>query len=139
MRKLALDYGEKRIGVALSDPTGMIASPFGVILHKSFTMDVEAILGLISENEVDVVIIGIALDEEGGETPSSRHSRKLGNVLVESCHAAVHYVDESFSTNEAKEAAMLMGKSKKARQGHQDQIAAAIILQRYLDEENCHD
>jgi putative holliday junction resolvase len=138
MRILALDYGEKRIGVAMSDPTGTIASPFGVLVHKSFTADAETISKLIHENEVKMLVIGVALDGEGEETQSSRRSRKLGNVLKEICQVVVHYVDESYSTNEAREASIAMGKNKRARKGHQDQIAAAIILQRYLDTGNCY-
>jgi putative Holliday junction resolvase len=133
MRILAVDHGEKRIGLSLSDPFGMIATPFGVINHKSYQEDLRAICKVISDNEVNLVVVGLALDDEGNETSSSRRARKFGEGLLNQYQIVVEYFDESGTTKEAKQAAIIVGVRKKRRTGHMDSIAATLILQRYLD------
>jgi putative Holliday junction resolvase len=133
MRILAIDPGEKRIGLALSDPERIIASSFGVVIHKAFEEDILSIKKIIIQNEVSLVVIGQAFDEDGNATPSSRRAVKLGEGLKARFQIEIVYYDEGGTTQEAKEAAFLMGLNRKNRRGHLDNLAATILLQRYLD------
>ena len=133
MRILAIDPGEKRIGLAISDPTRTIASRLSVIVHESFAMDLQRIHDLVSKNDVGLVVVGQALDDEGESTASSRRATKFGQGLVDKYQIAVVYYDEAGTTNEAKQTAFDLGVKRKKRQGHLDDLAATILLQRYLD------
>jgi len=133
MRILAIDHGEKRMGLSLSDPTGVIATPFGVINHISFQEDLCAVYKVITENEVKLVVVGLALDDEGNETSSSRRARKFGEGLMAQYQVDIEYFDETDTTKEAKQAAIIVGVRKKKRIGHLDSIAATVLLQRYLE------
>lgn len=133
MRILAVDHGEKRIGLSLSDPLGMIATPFRVINHKSYQEDLRAICKVISDNEVNLVVVGLALDDDGNDTASSRRARKFGEGLLNQYHILVEFFDESGTTKEAKQTAIIAGVRKKKRTGHMDSIAATVLLQRFLE------
>lgn len=133
MRVLAIDPGEKRIGIAISDPTGTIASPVMVIKHNSRQVDAAAIVKLALENEVGTIIVGQSLDEEGLPTPEGRRSGRLAEAIQSQTSLPVILWDESGSTQEARAARIAMGVSRRKRRGHQDDLAAAIILQSYLD------
>lgn len=134
MRVIGVDPGEKRIGVAISDVTGMIANPYGIIHHTSLKGDAEAILQVVSDASAEVIVIGQSLDEDGYATPSGRRAIRLAEEIRDLSSISVVLIDEYGTTNEAKDAAILMGLSKKNRKGHRDAIAAVIILQRYLDQ-----
>lgn len=133
MRILAIDPGEKRIGLAVSDPGGVIASPLGVILHSSLLEDLSKIEAVISEKQIDAVVIGESPGLDGEDNSSTRRARKLGEHIHARIGIRVEYVDESGTTNEAINTAFFLGKPKKKRSGHQDSIAATLILQRYLE------
>lgn len=133
MRILAVDPGEKRLGVAISDPTGVIANPLTVILHVARAVDAAAIAALAAEHGAGRIIIGAALDEEGRPTPQSRRAEKLATALRLQSEAPVELWDESGSTQEARRARLAMGASRRKRSGHLDDIAATYILQTYLD------
>jgi len=133
MRILAIDPGDKRIGLAITDPTCMIAIPLKVLLHLSREQDAQAIKALVTESQVDLIIIGVALDEDGGETPASRKARRLGDALTGIMDIRIIYEDEAGSTQEAGQAALAAGFRRQDRRGHLDQMAAAILLQRYLE------
>lgn len=133
MRVLAIDPGEKRIGIAISDPTGTIASPVMVIKHNSRQVDAAAIVKLALENEVGTIIVGQSLDEEGLPTHEGRRSGRLAEAIQSQTSLPVILWDESGSTQEARAARIAMGVSRRKRRGHQDDLAAAIILQSYLD------
>ena len=135
MRILAIDPGEKRIGIALSDPTGTIASPLIIIQHKSFDENILTIHQLINQYQVQRVVVGVALDPEGEETSSSRRARKLGEGLKNRFSLDVRYLDEYGTTNEAITSAFSAGKRRKDRREHLDSVAAAILLQRYIEME----
>jgi putative Holliday junction resolvase len=133
MRILAIDPGDKRIGLAITDPTGTIATPLQVLLHVSREQDAQTIKELATRNQVVLVVIGVALDEDGGDTPSSRKARRLGDTLASILDVKIIYEDEAGSTREARETALTAGFRQRERKGHLDQMAAAILLQRYLD------
>jgi putative holliday junction resolvase len=133
MRILAIDHGEKRIGIAISDPTGTIASPVMVIEHISRLMDAAQVSTLAQENDVDLIVIGQSFDEEGKPNLAGRRAAKFAAVLQEQTSIPVELWDESFSTQDARAARIELGVSRKKRSGHQDSLAAVVILQAYLE------
>jgi putative holliday junction resolvase len=133
VRVMAVDHGEKRIGLALSDPTGTIASPLKVIEHVSRLMDAAQVSTLAQENDVDLIVIGQSFDEEGKPNLAGRRAAKFAAALREQTSIPVELSDESFSTQDARTARIELGVSRKKRSGHQDSLAAAVILQSYLE------
>jgi len=135
-RILAIDPGEKRIGVAISDPTMTIASPLTVIKHVSMAIDAAQIAQLGVENHVITIVVGQALGADGEETPASRHAKKLADSINTQVQIPVNLWDESGSTQTARQAKIDLGLSRGRRSGHMDELAAVVILQSYLDERN---
>ena len=133
MRILAIDHGEKRIGLALSDPTATIASPFKVIEHISRTLDAAQVANLASENEVGLIVIGQSFDEEGKPNLAGRRAAKFAEALKTQTQILVLLWDESFSTQDARATRIQMGASRKKRAGHLDELAAVMILRSYLE------
>lgn len=136
MRILAVDPGEKRIGIAISDPTGTIANPLTVLRHKSRPEDAAAICQLAEEHEVGQIVVGQALNIEGEPTLQSRWAERLAKAIQEQISLPVVLWDESGSTQAAQAARRAMGVRRKKRRGHLDEIAATVILQSYLDAQN---
>ena len=132
-RILAVDPGEKRIGVAVSDPTQTIARPLVVIKHVSRSANAQAISRLAAEQEVVRVIVGHPLDSEGLPGPQARLSERLAEAVRSFTDIPVELWDESGSTQAAQTIRRAMGGSRKSRAGHLDEVAAAVILQSYLD------
>ena len=133
MRILAVDHGEKRIGLALSDPTATIASPLTVLKHVSRLMDAAQVANLASENDVELIIIGQSFDEEGNPNLAGRRAAKFAEALKEQTQIPVELFDESFSTQDARTTVIEMGFSRKKRAGHHDSLAAVMILRSYLE------
>lgn len=133
MRILAVDHGEKRIGLALSDPTATLASPLRVIKHVSRLLDAAQVANLASENEVGLIVIGQSFDEEGNPNLAGRRAAKFAEALKEQTNTPVELFDESFSTQDARATRIEMGVSRKKRSGHMDELAAVMILRSYLE------
>jgi len=133
MRILAVDHGEKRIGLALSDPTATIASPLQVIKHVSRLLDAAQVANLASENEVGLIVIGQSFDEEGSPNLAGRRAAKFAEALKEQTNLPVELFDESFSTQDARATRIEMGVSRKKRSGHMDELAAVMILRSYIE------
>jgi putative holliday junction resolvase len=132
-RVLAVDPGEVRLGIAISDPTGTIASPLTVIKHVSRMLDAAQIAQLAAEQGAVRIIIGQALNAAGGETSQARHAARLAEAVRSQTDLPVELWDESGSTQAARAARIAMGVSRRKRSGHLDDIAATVILQTYLD------
>lgn len=133
MRILAVDPGSKNIGIALSDPTGTIASPLGVVAHISRPADAAAIAALAHEHGAGRIVVGQALDERGEPTFEGRRAARLAAAIRLQTNLPVELWDESFSTYDARAARAALGSPQRKRRGHLDELAAAIILQSYLD------
>ncbi|MCC6146766.1 MAG: Holliday junction resolvase RuvX [Anaerolineaceae bacterium] len=133
---LGVDPGEKNIGIAISDPTGVLARPLQVIQHISRTMDAGLIAELAREHEVVKIIIGQPLDSEGKIGPQARKSARLAEAIGLQTDTPVLLWDESGSTQIAREARIQMGVRRKDRKGHLDQMAAVVILQSFLDSQS---
>lgn len=132
-RVLAVDPGEKRIGVAVSDPSGTIANPLSVIMHVSRSVDAATIAQLAQEQAAVKIVIGQPLDAEGLPGPQARRAARLAEAVQGQTDLPVILWDESGSTQSARAARMAMGVSRRKRRGHLDDLAATYILQTYLD------
>jgi len=130
---MAVDPGEKRIGIAISDPTGTIANPHSILVHKSRQKDAFAIVKLAAENNISKIIIGEALNSDNMPTNQSKNARRLAEEIRSLCDLPIIMWDESGSTREAYRAGIDMGVPKKKRKKQIDDIAATYILQTYLD------
>ena len=133
MRILAIDPGEKHLGVALSDPSGTIASPLTVLTHVRRAIDAAVIAQLAEEHRAGLIVVGQALDDEGEPTLQSRRAARLAEAIREQSSLPVVMWDESGSTQAARLARVAMGVSRRQRRGHLDDLAATVILQSYLD------
>ena len=137
MRILAVDPGEKRIGIAISDPLGMIANPLQIIEHVSRPVDAAMIVSLAIEHDAGKIIIGQALDADDQPTPQSRRASRLAEAVCQQTSLPVELWDESGSTQAARSAHIAIGGSARRRRqhghGHLDDLAATFILQTYLD------
>lgn len=133
MRILAVDHGEKRIGLAISDATGTIANPLSVIQHVSRLIDAAQVADIANQNDVKLIIIGQSYDEEGKPNTAGRRAGRFADELKNQTNIPIEMVDESFSTQDARNARIELGVSRKKRAGHQDEYAAVVILQNYLE------
>ena len=133
MRTLAIDPGEKNIGIALSDPTGTIANPLTVLRHVSRPIDAATVAQIASENDVGLIIIGQTFDDEGQPTFSGRRAARLAGAIRTQTQIPVKLWDEDFSTQTARSARIALGSQRKKRVDHLDDLAATVILQSYLD------
>lgn len=133
MRILAVDHGEKQIGLALSDPTATIASPLTVIKHVSRLLDAAQVAELAVHHEAGLIVIGQSFDEEGQPNLAGRRAAKFAEALKEQTLIPVILWDESFSTQDARASRIEVGVSRKKRVGHQDALAAVMILQSYIE------
>jgi putative holliday junction resolvase len=132
-RVLAVDPGEKRIGIAISDPSGTIANPLTVILHVSRLLDAAQIVQVAQDNEVARIIIGCPYDIDGEMGPQARKSARMAEAIRTQTDLPVELWDETGSTQEARAARISMGVRRSKRTGHMDDLAATYILQSYLD------
>ncbi|MDJ0791585.1 MAG: Holliday junction resolvase RuvX [Acidimicrobiia bacterium] len=130
-RILGIDPGTVRIGIAISDPTGTIASPHGYVDRRSRDV-VSAIREIRTELDVDLVVVGLPINLDGTEGSAARASRALGAQL-EGDGAVVVYHDERFTTVTAEDALIEGGVRRESRKAKRDQVAAAVMLQGYLD------
>jgi putative Holliday junction resolvase len=130
---MAVDPGEKRIGLAISDPTGMLARPLRVITHTARAVDAALIAAEAGEQGAVRIIVGQAMDDEGLPSPEGRKAARLAEAIQSQSDLPVEMWDESFSTQTARETRFMLGVNRKKRSGHMDDAAAAVILQSYLD------
>lgn len=135
MRYMGIDPGDVRIGLAVSDDTGLIAGPAGVIIHTARSADATAILQKVWELGAHKIVMGVAYDPEGNPAPSGRKAIRLAEEIKSQAEIDIVYVDEYGTTNQAQQAARDLGLGRKQRraEGHRDAIAAVILLQSYLD------
>lgn len=136
MRVLSVDPGDKRLGIAVSDQTGTIANPLTVIKHQSRLIDAALIANLARENNVEIIVIGATYTLDGDLSPQGRKANRLAEVIRTQIDIPIVLWDEGGSTQSARSARVQMGVTRKKRAGHLDDLAAVVILQRYLDERN---
>jgi putative Holliday junction resolvase len=140
MRILGLDIGERRIGVAISDPEERLAVPLKTLPSRGDTADVGAIADLARREGVEALVLGLPLSLDGSAGAQAQRVRGFGEALAEAVSQPVEYWDERFSSAEAERLLSQAGAAtSKGRGGRrrapvgQDALAAAIILQSFLD------
>jgi len=133
MRILGVDPGDQRIGIALSDPGETIASPLTVLRHVSRMLDAAAIAQIARDHQVELILVGQSLDEDGSPTPQGRKAGRLAEAIRGQTQVPVEMWDEYGSTQMVRGARIRMGTARNMRKGHMDEHAAAAILQSYLD------
>lgn len=133
MRILAVDHGEKRIGLAISDETATIASPVKVVEHISRAIDAAQVADIAMQNNVGLIVVGQSFDEDGNPNPAGRRAGRFADELKNQTNIPIEMWDESFSTQIARTARIELRVSRKKRAGHQDVFAAVVILQSYLE------
>jgi len=132
-RFLGIDPGDKRIGVAISDLTGTIARPLKVITHTSREKDAQEIVALAEENEINCIVMGQSIQDDGSLSIQGRKANRLAEVINRMIDIPIVFWDESNTTQSAQEYAREMSVPRSRRTGHLDDFAAAIMLQDYLE------
>ncbi|MFV2001144.1 MAG: Holliday junction resolvase RuvX [Acidimicrobiia bacterium] len=131
-RILGLDPGERRIGVAVADPTGTIASPDRYI-DRSEVDAASAIKDLCQELGISLIVIGLPITLDGREGSAALAARGLGTLVQEATGIDVIFQDERFTSKTAEDALISGGVRREKRRETRDQVAAAVMLQNYLD------
>lgn len=133
---LAIDHGIKNIGVAVCDELEIAARSLTVIEHTSKDEDAKKVAELIGETLAKEVIVGVSYDEDGVPNEAGRRALNFLDVLKGMIDIPISAWDESLTTADAKALRLEMGVSKKKRKGHHDSLAAALLLQSYIDDRN---
>jgi len=133
MRVLALDLGSTRVGVAISDPTGMIGQSLTVISRRSWDQVIGEVATLIRAHRVDRVVVGLPLHLDGREGDGAAQARRFADRLRGAAHVPVVLEDERLSTAEAERVMLEADVRRSVRRARRDAVAAALILQRHLD------
>lgn len=134
MRTLALDYGERRVGVAISDPTGIVAQPLETIATpKGDAAALARIAELVKTHEVAQIVIGLPLHMSGRAGPEVDRVRAFGARVQAQTGVPVDYLDERWTSLEAERALDEAGVSRKKQRGRVDPIAAALLLRTWLE------
>jgi putative Holliday junction resolvase len=131
-RILALDYGSKRIGVALSDELGWTAQPLETFNRRTLDRDIAHIATLIEAHEVGQVLLGVPFQLDGREGPAIQAMREFRSRLEQGVPVPVVLWDERLTTKAAEDLLIAADVSRKKRKGVVDRIAASILLQSYL-------
>lgn len=133
MRVMGLDVGSKTIGIAISDPDRIVSQPFAVIKRAGCKHDIDQLCQVVDEKEVSLIVVGLPKRTDGSLGKSAMQVMEFIKVLEK--HVSVPLVtwDERFSTNAAERALIFQDVSRQKRKGVIDSVAAAIILDGYLD------
>ncbi len=134
MRCLGIDLGTKRIGLALSDPGGMISTPEGFLERQGLKKDVAALRALVEEREVGSVVVGLPIHMNGSQGPEAEAARKFARALGNATGIEVALLDERLTSVEAERALRESGsRGRKKNPGRVDSVAAAILLRTHLE------
>ena len=132
-RVLAIDYGDQRIGLALSDPLKIIASPYKTIVNKDNDYSIDVILEVIIDEDVELTIVGLPLSMSGEDTDQTKKVKLFSDKLY-SKNINIKFIDERWSSKAAKRSMKDQGIKTGHNKSLVDQTAAAIFLQQYLDQ-----
>ena len=130
---LGIDHGEARIGIAITDPVGIMAHPLETIQVKT-TDPIERITTLVKERQIKHLVLGLPLRMDGSEGSAAEKVRVFGNELAEKIDLPLHYIDESLTTVAAAEKLHQAGKNAKKQKHIIDQAAAVEILTNWLEQ-----
>lgn len=133
---MGVDYGTRRVGLALSDPTGTLATPLTTLVRRrGKRAPIGGILELARKHEVERFVVGLPLHPQEGENSWTAEAREFGGRLRDRSGLPVHFIDESYSSAEAEARIRFIGakRAKREEKARIDAGAAAIILQDWLD------
>jgi putative Holliday junction resolvase len=133
-RLLGIDWGEKRIGLALSDPTQTLAHPLDTLTRRAgrrFPM--RSLRVHIDEHHPVGIVVGLPLEADGSEGGSAREAREMGDHIADVTGLPPVYVDERMTTSRVRQAIAEMGGKTRGREEELDRLAATVILQSFLD------
>ena len=131
---MGLDIGDRRIGVALSDPGGILASPHSIIDRTDERQDIEAMIDIVTQRQVEQIVVGLPRTMDGTVGGQARKVEAFIQLLSSHTAVPVEFRDERLTTVSAKRLMREVGSRKAGKKTRYDAIAAAIILQSYLDE-----
>ena len=134
-RVLGIDYGDSRIGLAMSDPIKIIASPFKTIRNEGNEKCLQVFQSLIKEKDVEAIVVGLPIGLKGQETAQTKKVREFANLLY-ALKLPIHLEDERLSSVSAEKSMIQQNIKTGHNKGLIDQRAAAIILQQFLDKRN---
>lgn len=134
MRYLGIDYGRKRIGLALSDEGEVLASPLPIYEQKRPGTALPFIGSLITQHEIGKVVVGLPKNMDGSLGPMAQEVIRFASELRELTAVPVIMADERKTTADAEQILIAADRSRKKRRKVQDSVAAVLILQRYLDQ-----
>lgn len=133
-RLLGVDWGERRIGIALSDEQQILASPLTTLTRRAGKrFPLQALLTLVHEHHAVAVVLGLPLESDGTEGDPARQVRLLGTQIASRSGLLVDFQDERFTTARALRAVREMGGTTRDRKEDVDAMAAALVLQQYMD------
>ena len=133
MRVMALDIGEKRVGVAVSDPAGRVATPVAVLVADEVARGGRTFRMLVEDWDPGLIVCGLPVTLAGEEGPQARRIRTFAEEVGRAVGIPIEFADERLSSAEAKRSLREMGASEKAMRGKVDMIAASLFLQAWLD------
>ncbi|MBR6779167.1 MAG: Holliday junction resolvase RuvX [Clostridia bacterium] len=133
MKAMGIDFGMARIGIAFSDDTKFLASPFITYKRKNEEADLNYISNLIKEKQADEIVCGLPMNMAGEEQEIAKKTRDFMTKLQSVCNIKIEFVDERLSSILAEEMLMETERDWKKRKEKLDAVAASIILQDYLD------
>jgi putative Holliday junction resolvase len=128
---MGLDVGERRIGVAVSDPLGKTAQPLATIQRDETVVD--QVLGLVRESGAERLVVGLPLLMDGSEGEQARLVREFARTLAPTLDVPIYFVDERLTTREAEAVLSRGGVKRGQRKEASDRVAAALILRAYMD------
>lgn len=133
MRKMSLDYGEVRIGIAFSDIMNIIANGYETYTRKSLEEDLQYLANLCKEKEVDTIVMGLPINMDGTEGDRAKATREFANSLIAKTNLPVKFLDERLTSVSAEKMLIEASVRREKRKQVIDKISATIILQNYLD------
>ena len=134
-RVLGIDYGDSRIGLAMSDPLKIIASPFNTIRNEGNEKCLQVFQSLIKDKDVEAIVVGLPMGLKGQETAQTKKVREFADILYV-LKLPIHLEDERLSSVSAEKSMIQQNIKTGHNKGLIDQRAAAIILQQFLDKQN---
>lgn len=130
---MAIDFGGVRIGIAFSDPSRTIASPYKTYKRINLEKDVETLINLSKEKEVSLIVLGLPFNMDGSEGEMARKTRDFGDILGNASNIKIEYIDERLTSLEAEEMMIDAGLRREERKKIIDKLAASLILESYLN------
>jgi putative Holliday junction resolvase len=133
MAVAAIDFGRKRIGLAITDADGRGAYPVGIVERRSLKEDLDAIRSQLAERRVSRIVVGLPLNMDGAEGPSARAARAFAEHLGTATGVAVEMFDERLTSVEAEERLRSASISRSGKKAVRDAVAATVILEGWLE------